>query len=72
MEAHGEILKDVEDKIACASRAFGTLCKPVFSDGDLSLKTKRMVYKAVVRGVLLYGQNPGSTRGFILGITRAQ
>ena len=26
MEMHGEVLKDVEDKIARASRAFGVLC----------------------------------------------
>ena len=48
IEAQGEILKDVEDKIARASRSFGTLCKPVFNDSDLSLKTKKMVYKVVV------------------------
>ena len=38
-----------------ASRGSGTLCKPVFSDGHLSVKTKRIVYKAVIRGVLLFG-----------------
>ena len=55
VEIQGEIVKDVEDKIARASRAFGALCKPVFRDGDLSNKTKRMVYRAAVLGVLLYG-----------------
>ena len=56
---HGEVLKNVEDKIA---RAFGV---PVFQDKGLSVKTKRMVYRAVVMGVLLswgccsMGQRPG-------------
>ena len=55
VEAHGEILKEVENRIARASRAFGALCRPVFQDNKLSLETKRMVYRAVVMGVLLYG-----------------
>ncbi len=36
-----------------ASRAFGALRMPVFRDSNMSLKTKRRVYKAVVLGVLL-------------------
>ena len=87
VEAHGEVLKDVEDKIARASRAFGALCRPVFQDNNLSLKTKRMVYRAVVMGVLLYGAEAwvnkrAVTRKLeafnnkclrrILGITKAQ
>ena len=44
--AQGEIQRDVEERIARASKAFGALCKPVFHDGDLSLKTKRLVYRA--------------------------
>ena len=52
VNAHGELLKDVEDTVA-----FGAFCRPVFHGGDLSLKTKRMVhaYRAAVLGVLLYG-----------------
>ena len=53
MEGKGEVLLDVEDKIARASRAFGA--RPVFNDGNLSRGTKRMVYKVAVLGVLLYG-----------------
>ena len=45
----------MEEGIAHASKAFGALCKPVFHDGDLSLKTKRLVYCAAVLGTLLYG-----------------
>ena len=59
MEVHGEVLKDVEDKIARASRAFGVLCRPVFQFNGLSLKTKRMVYRAVVMGCYSMGQRPG-------------
>ena len=52
LESHGEIRMDVEDRVV---RAFGALCKPVFCNGSLSQKTKRMVYRASVLGVLLYG-----------------
>ena len=55
MESDGGITKDVEDRIARASKAFGALRRPVFGDKDLSLRTKRLVYRAVVLGVLLYG-----------------
>ena len=87
VEAHGEILKEVEDRIARASRAFGALCRPVFQDNQLSLETKRMVYRAEVMGVLLYGaeawvNKTAVTRKLesfnntclrrILGITKAQ
>lgn len=36
IEAYGGIMKDVEDKIACASRVFGALHRPVFKDKNLS------------------------------------
>ena len=55
VEAQGETLKDVENRITRASSAFGALCRPVFQDSSLSIKTKRMVFRAVVLGVLLYG-----------------
>ena len=55
IEANGDIRMEVEQRIAHASRAFGALRKPVFGDKDLSLKTKRLVYRAVVLRVLLYG-----------------
>ena len=51
-ESHGEIMMHVEDRVARASRA---LCRPVFCNGSLSRKIKRMVYCAAVLGVLLYG-----------------
>ena len=87
MESKGEIMKDVEERIARASKAFGALCRPVFRDSSLSLVTKRMVYRAVVLGVLLYGAETWTNKRAatqklesfnnkclrrIMGITRAQ
>ena len=40
VESDGGILKDVGDRIACASKAFGALRRPIFGEKDLSLKTK--------------------------------
>ena len=62
VEAHGELMMDVEDRIGRTSRAFGSLCRPVFRDGNLSLKTKRMVYRSAVLGVLLYGTEMWATK----------
>ena len=47
--------KEVEKRIASASKAFGALRQAVFKDAHLSVKTKRQVYKACVLSVLLYG-----------------
>ena len=51
----GEITSEVTRRIARAVRAFGCLRVPVFKNKDLSLATKRAVYRAVVLAVLLYG-----------------
>ena len=60
LESHGEIRMDVEDRVARASHA---LCRPVFCNGSLSRKTKRMVYRAAVLGVLLlYGADTRATK----------
>ncbi len=87
IEGNGSIKNDVEDRIAKASRAFGDLKRPVFGDKDLSLATKRLVYRAVVLGVLLCGAEAWATKRehsrrlevfhnrclrAILGITTAQ
>ena len=45
----------VEERIAKACKAFGALWEPIFRDINLSLRTMRKMYKAVVLGVLLYG-----------------
>ena len=62
LESHGEIRMDVEDGVARASRAFGALCRPVFCNGSLSRKIKRMVYHATVLDVLLYELKLGQPR----------
>ena len=51
----GEITSEVTRRIARAARAFGCLRVPVFKNKDLSLATKKAVYRAVVLAVLLYG-----------------
>ena len=55
LEVNGGIVKEVGERIAKGARAFGTLKGLVFNSSNLSYKMKRMVYKAVVLGVLLYG-----------------
>ena len=62
VEARGGVVKEVGERIAKASRAFGALRMPVFRDSNLSLATKRMVYRAVVLGVLLYGSETWATK----------
>ena len=48
VDCHGEIGKDIEERIAKASKHFGALRKPVFMDGNLSNETKKLVYIAIV------------------------
>ncbi len=51
-----------EERIAKAFRAFGALKEPVFRDKNLSLATKKLVYKAVVLATLLYGSETWTTK----------
>lgn len=51
----GEVTVEIDCRIAKASRAFGCLRRPIFQDRNLSIATKRQVYRAVVLSVLLYG-----------------
>ena len=51
----GEITSEVTRRIARAARAFGCFRVPVFKNKDLSLATKRTMYRAVVLAVLVYG-----------------
>ena len=55
MEANGSVQREVENRISKASRVFGVLKRLVFAGKDLSLATKRLLYRAIVLGVLLYG-----------------
>ena len=50
------------ERSAKVSKAFGALREPIFRDSNLSLRTKRKVYKAVVLGVLLYGYETWTTK----------
>ena len=83
----GEITSEVTRRIARAARAFGCLRVPVFKNKDLSLATKRAVYRAVVLAVLLYGAETWTMKAVhtrrlnsfhnrcirtILGVTRYQ
>lgn len=52
IHAGGRIHEEVDRRIACASRAFGALKRPVFGDADLSVTTKWRL--ACVLSVLLY------------------
>ena len=45
---------EVEHRIVRASRTFRSLCHAMFMDRHLNLETKRLVYRSVVLGVLLY------------------
>ena len=51
----GGIVGEVSCRIAQASRAFGILRDSVFTASDFIIETKRMMYRSVVLGVLLYG-----------------
>lgn len=62
VEGNGNITSDVESRIAKASRVYGVLRRPVFRDIDLSLNIKRLVYCAMVLGVLLYGAETWATK----------
>ena len=48
-------MSDVNSRIKKASRAFGSLRVPIFNNPNMSVATKRTVYKTVVLAVLLYG-----------------
>ena len=83
----GEITSEVNCRIAKAARAFGCLRRPIFQNKNLTVITKRTVYKAVVLSVLLYGAETWTTKAVhirrlnsfhnrcvrsILGVTRYQ
>ena len=83
----GDVTSELSARIAKAARAFGCLRKPIFQNSNLSLSTKRAVYRAMVMSVLLYGAETWTIkanhvkrlRSFhnrcirsILGITRYQ
>ena len=52
----------MEDRLARASHAFGTLYRPVFCNGYLSQKANRIIYCAAMLDVLLYGFETWATK----------
>ena len=50
-----DVTLDVTSRIKKASKTFGALRGPIFNNSNLSVATKRAVYRAVVLAVLLYG-----------------
>ena len=59
---NGSIQSDTQGRVAMASRAFGRLRKSIFQNKSLTTLTKRVVYKAVVLGTLLYGSETWTTK----------
>ena len=55
VEECGGVVGEVGCRIAQASRVFGSLRDSVFAASDSTLQTKRLLYRSVVLGVLLYG-----------------
>ena len=55
LSADGALDKGLTSRLAKASRAFGALQKPIFGCSGLSIKSKRLVYKAIVLPTLFYG-----------------
>ena len=54
MDCHGNMDAELTARVVRAAAVFGVLRRSDFCDSLLSLQTKRMVYQAVVLGVLLY------------------
>ena len=54
LNTNGRSAPDISSRIVGASCAFGALRRPVFTDSNLSLATKRLVYGAWVLSLLLY------------------
>ena len=55
VEGEGGVEKDVMRRIGIASSVFGGMRRSVWNDGDLTRRTKRMVYNSAVMGTLSYG-----------------
>ncbi|XP_062514412.1 uncharacterized protein LOC134190016 [Corticium candelabrum] len=87
ISSDGEIMVEIDCRITKASQAFGCLRRPIFQNRNLSVATKRQVYRVVVLSVLLYGAETWTLKApqvkrsnsfhnrcvrTILGITRYQ
>ena len=54
VECRGSVNAELTARVLRAATVFGAMRRSVFSDKLMCLQTKRMVYQAVVLGVLLY------------------
>ena len=54
IQSSGRAEVDVDRRLAQAFKAFRALRKAVFGNKDLTLQTKRAIYRACVLSVLLY------------------
>ena len=59
---NGSIQSDIQGRVTMAPRAIGRLRKSIFLNKSLTTFTKRVVYKAVVLGTLLYGSETWITK----------
>ena len=50
-----DLTPEIHRRIGCASSAFGRLSKRVFTNHDLTIKTKVSVFNAICVSILLYG-----------------
>ena len=66
LSGDGEISTEVYRRIAKASQAFGHLRESIFQNNILSITTKRMVYRAAVLSILLYGVETWAIKANIL------
>ena len=59
---NGSCTRDMVERVASSSRAFGKKKRAVFQNRALSTCTKCSVYKVVVLGTLLYGSEAWMTK----------
>ena len=59
---NSSIQSDIQGRVVMASRAFGRLRKSISQNKSLTTLIKRVVYKSVVLGTLLYGSETWTTK----------
>ena len=58
VEEYGGLVGEVSYRIAQASRTFGSQCESLFTASDLTMESKRMVYRSIVLGELMKPGRP--------------
>ena len=54
--------EEVNKRITKASNAFGSLRKPIFANGCITIETKKRVYEGLILPILLYGSETWSLK----------